>query len=363
MSLQLEQIGKTVDGESHISDVNLTFEPGSFNVLLGRTLAGKTSLMRLIAGLDKPTSGRVILNGIDVTGVSVRERNISMVYQQFINYPNLSVFENIASPLRLSGMAEKEINERVHSTAEMLRITEHLNKLPLALSGGQQQRTAMARALVKDAEIILFDEPLVNLDYKLREELRQEMRELFKTRNTIAIYATTEPNEALALGGTTTILHEGRVVQTGLTPEVYHRPDSVVSATLFSEPPINLIKGEISGSEVTFDSTAHFSMNQSLSVVGEGSYQFGIRPSHVSLLPKHDDDVELTVQVEVAEISGSETFLHVRNTHADMVLHLPGVHSYEVDEVIKVYIPIHKFYVFNMGSELVHAPNLNVRGH
>ena len=191
MSLTLEQISKYVDGEMHISDVNLTFEPGSFNVLLGRTLAGKTSLMRLIAGLDRPSSGRILVNGVDVTGVSVLDRNISMVYQQFINYPNLTVFENIASPLRLSGMSQDEINQRVYQTAEMLRITEHLKKYPLELSGGQQQRTAMARALVKDAEIILFDEPLVNLDYKLREELRQEMRELFQTRHTIAIYATT----------------------------------------------------------------------------------------------------------------------------------------------------------------------------
>ena len=191
MSLTLEQISKYVDGEMHISDVNLTFEPGSFNVLLGRTLAGKTSLMRLIAGLDRPSSGRILVNGVDVTGVSVLDRNISMVYQQFINYPNLTVFENIASPLRLSGMSQDEINQRVYQTAEMLRITEHLKKYPLELSGGQQQRTEMARALVKDAEIILFDEPLVNLDYKLREELRQEMRELFQTRHTIAIYATT----------------------------------------------------------------------------------------------------------------------------------------------------------------------------
>ena len=254
------------------------------------------------------------------------------------------------------------IKERVHATAEMLRITEHLGKHPLELSGGQQQRTAMARALVKDAEIILFDEHWVNLDYKLREELRQEMRELFQTRHTIAIYATTEPTEALALGGTTTILHEGQVIQSGPTASVYHHPDNVDSATLFSEPPINLISGQINSNEVTFDQTAHFPLNQSLSKLEMGNYQFGIRPSHLSLLPKNDDDVELTVKVEVAEISGSETFLHVRNAHLDMVLHLPGVHSYDVDETIKIYIPIHKFYVFGMDQNLIHAPIRDVRG-
>jgi glycerol transport system ATP-binding protein len=131
---------------------------------------------------------------------------------------------------------------------------------------------------------------------------------------------------------------------------------------LFSEPPINLISGQINRNEVTFDQSAHFPLNQSLSKLEMGEYQFGIRPSHLSLLPKNDDDVELTVQVEVAEISGSETFLHVRNAHLDMVLHLPGVHSYDVDETIKIYIPIHKFYVFGMDQNLIHAPTRDVRG-
>ncbi len=362
MSLTLEQVTKIVDNEVYIDQANLTFEAGSFNVLLGRTLAGKTTLMRLIAGLDKPTSGKILMNGVDVTGVPVRNRNISMVYQQFINYPNLSVFENIASPLRLAGESEEQIKQKVHEIAAMLRITEYLDRVPLELSGGQQQRTAMARALVKDADIVLFDEPLVNLDYKLREELRQEMRELFKTRNTIAFYATTEPNEALALGGTTTILHEGKVIQSGPTTEVYHRPSNVSAATLFNEPPINLIKGKVSDSEVTFDDTDHFSLNEHLNGLSKGEYQFGIRPSHLSLLPKNDDDLEISVKVDVAEISGSETFLHVKNSHFNLVLHLSGVHTYDVDEEIKIYIPTHKLHVFGMDHALIQAPSQRLYG-
>ncbi|RMF15213.1 MAG: ATP-binding cassette domain-containing protein, partial [Gammaproteobacteria bacterium] len=237
MSLTLDRVHRVVDGETHIHHASLTLEPGSFNVLLGRTLAGKTSLMRLMAGLDQPTSGHVKMFGEDVTGQPVQKRNISMVYQQFINYPNLTVRENIASPLRLARMPESEIRKRVDETAAMLRIEPYLNRYPLQLSGGQQQRTAMARALAKDASLILFDEPLVNLDYKLREELRQELRELFKARNAIAVYATTEPAEALALGGTTTLLHEGRVIQSGPSAEVYRNPCNVDAAQLFSEPP------------------------------------------------------------------------------------------------------------------------------
>jgi glycerol transport system ATP-binding protein len=360
MSLELKNVTQIVDGQSYIHQANLNFKPGSFNVLLGRTLSGKTSLMRLMAGLDKPTSGQVLMNGIDVTKMSVQKRNVSMVYQQFINYPNMSVYDNIASPLRLAKESEAMIKEKVMEVAEMLRITEFLSRLPLALSGGQQQRTAMARALVKDASIILFDEPLVNLDYKLREELRLEMRDLFKQRNTIAVYATTEPNEALALGGTTTILHEGQIIQSGPTAETYHYPSNVTAATLFNEPPINMIKGRVTDTEVTFDNTVHFPLTAELKALGAGDYQFGIRPSHLSLLPKNDDDLEISVKVEVAEISGSETFLHVRNEHFQLVLHLSGVHAYHVDEKIKIYVATHKLNVFHKDGGLIQAANRRI---
>ena len=356
MSLTLEHVCRVVDQQVYIDDACLSFEPGSFNVLVGRTLAGKTSLMRQMAGLDKPSSGRILMHGADVTGVPVRQRNVSMVYQQFINYPNLTVFENIASPLRQAGVAKAEIERKVHETAAMLRIDKFLKRYPLELSGGQQQRTAMARALVKDADLVLFDEPLVNLDYKLREELRQEMRELFRARRSIAIYATTEPNEALALGGTTTILHEGRVIQSGRTTEVYHRPQQVLAAELFSEPPINLMRGRISDSEVSFEDFVHFPLTAELRGLAEGQYRFGVRPGHIGLVPSNDDDLELAVTVELAEISGSETFLHVRSEHFALVLHLQGVHEYDVDAPIRIYIPTHKLFVFDARDQLVLAP-------
>jgi len=356
MSLTLQGVSRVVDGQCHIDNANLSLEPGSFNVLLGRTLAGKTSLMRLMAGLDKPSSGKVLMNGVDVTGISVQQRNVSMVYQQFINYPNWTVFENIASPLRLAKIPESQIVQRVQETAEMLHIESFLQRKPLELSGGQQQRTAMARALVKDASLILFDEPLVNLDYKLREELRQEIRQLLKARNSIAVYATTEPNEALALGGVTTLLHEGRVIQHGPASEVYRYPVNIAAAELFSEPPINLIRGFISETEVTFDSTVHFPLNQDIRGIAPGEYFFGVRPSHIGLVPHNDDDLEVSVTVELAEISGSETFMHVKNDHFNLVLQLSGVHEYPTDSTIKVYLPTHKLFVFSLEGEMLQAP-------
>jgi len=360
MSLTLDHVCRIENTQVFIDDACLSFEPGSFNVLIGRTLSGKTSLMRLMAGLDKPSSGRVLMNGMDVTDVPVRKRNISMVYQQFINYPTLSVYENIASPLRQAGLGKADIQRKVRETAEMLHIEGLLQRYPLELSGGQQQRTAMARALVKDADLILFDEPLVNLDYKLREELRQEMRELFLARRSIAVYATTEPNEALALGGNATVLHEGRVIQSGPTAEVYHRPRQVLAAELFSEPPINLLDGRIADNEVSFENCLHFPLNADLRRLGSGDYRFGLRPSHIGLVPSNDDDLEISAVVELAEISGSETFLHVRNSHFGLVLHLQGVHDYGVDAPIRVYVPTHKLFVFDVQGQLVQAPGWRV---
>lgn len=356
MSLSLEAVTRVVANETHLDRISMTLEPGSFNVLLGRTLAGKTSLMRLMAGLDRPSSGRILMNGEDVTGRGVRERNVSMVYQQFINYPHQTVFDNIASPLKIARVAGDEIRRRVQEVAELLHIEHLLERMPLELSGGQQQRTAMARALVKDAELVLFDEPLVNLDYKLREEFREELGTLFASRDCIAVYATTEPAEALALGGHTAILHEGRLIQYGATPEIYRHPVSLTAAEMFSEPPINVLDGHIRGGEVTFDEDVHFPLDEALSALAEGHYRFGVRPSHLRLKPQADDDLELDVQVELAEISGSETFLHVRNDKVSLVAHLAGVHSFAVDQQVRLYFPIHGLYAFDDSEATVHAP-------
>lgn len=355
MALTLYKLSRVVQGETHLSDINISFELGSFNVLLGRTLAGKTSLMRLIAGLDRPTTGRIIMDGVDVTGVPVQKRKISMVYQQFINYPNLTVFENIASPLRIARESQADITAKVAAVATMLHIEEHLQKKPLELSGGQQQRTAMARALVKQSDIILFDEPLVNLDYKLREELRFELRELFKQNNTIAIYASTEPSEALALGGNTMLMHEGRIIQSGPVYDVYRKPTRIEGAELFSEPPINILSGQLSASSVTLENDTQFPLAQA-NTLEAGAYHFGLRPHHLCLSKQSDHDVSLNLTVDVAEISGSETFLHLTDKTMRLVAHLPGVHVFHTDTTVPVFFDPRKLYVFDKTGNTVLMP-------
>ena len=241
MSVTLEHVTRTVDGIPTIRDVSLTLERGTLSVLLGPTLSGKTSIMRLLAGLDKPTTGRVLVDGKDVTGADVRQRSVAMVYQQFINYPSLTVYENIASPLRVQGRPREEIDRRVQEAAKLLRLEPFLKRTPLQLSGGQQQRTAIARALVKGADLVLLDEPLANLDYKLREELRTELPRIFEASGAIFVYATTEPSEALLLGGDTVCMWEGEVLQAGNTSKVYRRPDTLRVAQVFSDPPLNIV--------------------------------------------------------------------------------------------------------------------------
>lgn len=203
MVLELRNVEKKAAADVHIHPTSLTLEPGSFNILLGTTLAGKTTLMQLMAGLEKPTAGEVWFNGVNVTGVPVQKRNVSMVYQQFINYPNMSVFDNIASPLKVARLPGGEIKARVGEMAELMQISAMLDRRPSELSGGQQQRTAMARAMVKDSDLILLDEPLANLDFKLREELRDELPKIFGKRKCVVVYATTEPTEALLFDGHT----------------------------------------------------------------------------------------------------------------------------------------------------------------
>jgi len=336
MSLRLHSISKAVSGETHLHSLDLTLASGSINVLLGRTLAGKTSLMRIMAGLDQPTAGRVLIDERDVTGVPVRERNLAMVYQQFINYPSLNVYENIASPLRLQRKPAVEIKQRVGEIAETLRLTPYLDRLPAELSGGQQQRTALARALAKDAELLLLDEPLVNLDYKLREELRAELAQLFRNGRTTVVYATTEPQEALQLGGHTAILHEGKLLQFGPTLDAFLRPASLAAARAFSDPPLNLLPASLS---------SHVN-----------AAQVGVRAHQVRIARRHSHDIEVLGRIELAEISGSETYLHIQHAHGSLVAQLPGVHDLALGAPCSAFIDPTALFGFDANGAVTFVP-------
>ena len=352
MQLALEGISKKVGAQTWLYDMGLALHGGAVTVLLGATQAGKTSLMRIMAGLDAPTAGRVVVDGQDVTGMPVRERNVAMVYQQFINYPSMKVADNIASPLKLRG--EKNIDARVRELASRLHIEMFLDRYPAELSGGQQQRVALARALAKGAPLMLLDEPLVNLDYKLREELREELSQLFAAGQSTVVYATTEPGEALLLGGYTAVLDEGRLLQYGPTAEVFHAPNSLRVARAFSDPPMNLIAATATAQGVRLQGGAELAVTLPQGVAADG-LTVGVRASALREQAR-PGDVAVSGVVELAEISGSDTFVHAATPWGELVAQLTGVHYFELGAAITLHLDPAQIYVFGADGRLAWAP-------
>lgn len=353
MQLALDRVEMRVGASQYLYPMSLQLKSRAVSVLLGATQAGKTTLMRIMAGLDKPTQGTLMLDGHNVTGVPVRQRNVSMVYQQFINYPSMTVFDNIASPLRLAKHSRQEIGERVQALVAKLHIEAFLQRLPAELSGGQQQRVALARALAKNAPLMLLDEPLVNLDYKLREELREELTQLFAAGDSTVVYATTEPSEALLLGGYTAVLDKGELLQYGPTPEVFHRPASIRVARAFSDPPMNLIEAQSTGMGVRMHGGVDATV--SLPQTATQKLTLGIRASALRLA-RQPGDIDLPGIVELAEISGSDTFVHVSTAAGELVAQFTGVHFFELSQQVVLHVSASQFFVFDDAGRLVVAP-------
>jgi glycerol transport system ATP-binding protein len=332
MSLELRRVTKRVGAETHIHETTLTLAAEGFNVLLGATNAGKTTLIKLMAGLETPTTGEVWFRGKNVTGVIPRLRNVSLVHQFFINYPNLSVYDNIASPLRVAGLPAAEIERRVGRAAELLRLGPMLRRRPHELSGGQQQRTALARAIVKDSDLVLLDEPLANLDYKLREELRDQLPALFAEHGAVVVYATSEPSEALMLGGHTAAMAEGRVTQFGPTAAIYRAPADLTTADVFSDPPINAAPVEKRGAEIVLAGAVRWPAAGPAAALPDGGYTLGLRPHFVT--PERDAEGQAPIEgvVQITELSGSESVAHFAAGGRTWVAQSPGAHPYRVGE-------------------------------
>lgn len=362
--LRLANIARRVDSHNALQDISLELKRGELNILLGPTLSGKTSLMRVMAGLDRPDSGELTFDGESVIGVPVQRRELAMVYQQFINYPSLSVYENIASPLRVAGLGKQEIEARVAQAAQLLKLEPYLNRKPANLSGGQQQRVALARALVKRASLVLLDEPLANLDYKLREELRAELPVLFAELGAVLVYATTEPSEALVLGGKTACLNRGRVEQFGPTLDLYRDPDTLMAARLFSDPPLNslaLSRGNgglrFAGAEQALPAavTAELvnalpadEVESTLTLAVRGHHlRLGSDVAHASEPSTRESLIEIRGTVDVTEITGSESFVHFTFMGQPWVALLDGIHALPGGAAITLYARPHDCFLFN----------------
>ena len=351
MELNLKRIEQRVGAVPYLYPLDLTLVPRAVTVLLGATQAGKTTLLRVMAGLDMPAKGSVLVDGVDVTGKPVRERNVAMVYQQFINYPSMTVADNIASPLKLR--RDRNVGARVAELAAKLHIEPFLKRLPAELSGGQQQRVALARALAKNAPLMLLDEPLVNLDYKLREELRDELSQLFASGQSTVVYATTEPTEALLLGGYTAVMDAGELLQYGPTAEVFHRPLSIRVARAFSDPPMNLIEGRANAAGVALVGGLNLVLR--LPAGHSDGLTVGVRAGALRVHARAAD-LALPGRVELAEIAGSDTFVHVHTALGELVAQLTGVHLFALGAAITLYLNPAQVYVFGVDGKLLSAP-------
>jgi glycerol transport system ATP-binding protein len=298
----------------------------------------------------------VLVDGKDVTGADVRRRSVAMVYQQFINYPSLTVYENIASPLRVQRRPRAEIEKRVHEAAGLLKLEPYLHRTPLQLSGGQQQRTAIARALVKGADLVLLDEPLANLDYKLREELRTELPRIFEASGAIFVYATTEPSEALLLGGRSMCMWEGEILQVGVTAKVYRHPDTMRVAQVFSDPPLNIVGIEKTDGAVQYAGGVRAPASGLYAALGDGAYRVGFRAHQLEVANGIAGRHAFSATVTVTEITGSESFVHLTRDASNWVAVLQGVHEYPPGYVLDAVLDPDNVFVFDPAGRLVAAP-------
>ena len=349
--LVLKNISLSQDSEELIYDVSATFNSG-INLLIGPTTAGKTTLMRMIAGLVKPSNGTMTLGGQDITKVSVQQRSVSFVYQQFINYPSLSVFDNIASPLlaQKKKPSKKEVADRVDEMATLLGLTPFLKRKPSELSGGQQQRVAIARALARPADIVLLDEPLANLDYKLREQLRAELQSIFANESSIVIYSTAEPSEALDFATDTFVLNEGRLIQSGKALEIYQSPQSIPAAVAMADPPINLLSSTVDGKTANFGPES-FKLSRPELAASTQEITLGVQPGMLSLEPKSSKSFSFNCQVQLAEVTGSSTFVHVKlESGEQIVIEVEGTKKFALDKKITAYCDPADLYGFDPKS-------------
>lgn len=353
MTIELKQARKEVRGITHIKPTSLTLETGHFNVVLGQTGAGKTSLIKLMAGLDPLASGQIFMDGEDVSKLNTQNRNISLVHQFFVNYPHMTVFDNIASPLRVAGLARSEIEGRVQEAADILQLGPMLKRRPHELSGGQQQRTALARAIAKESRAVFLDEPLANLDYKLREELREQLPELFAGRGAVVVYATSEPEEALLLGGYTALMDDGVVTQFGPTAEIYRKPATLAAARVFSDPPINAAKITKTGDQAQLQTGIFWTMKGEAAALPDGTYTLAIRPHHVLPTQASATDIALNGTVQVSELSGSESSAHFQIGTDGWVSLARGVHPYRVGEDHQFFMDASKAFYFAEDGRLV----------
>lgn len=329
----IENIEKVFGEHTVLRDINLEIANGEFFALLGPSGCGKTTLLRIIAGLLEQSSGRLFIGGDDVSALSPRQRNIAMVFQDYALYPHMSIEENIGFPLRMAKVPLKERKEKIREVAELLRIEDYLPSRPKELSGGQRQRVAIGRALVRSPSVLLMDEPLSNLDAKLRTAMRFEIRRIQRQTSLTTIFVTHDQIEAMTMGDRIAIMNDGVIAQCGPPFDIFHKPESTFVATFTGSPPMNMMEGE--------------SVRAAL---GAGEEVIvGIRPKAASLTPA-EESIEIEARLLATDLLGSELLVHSTVDDEPFEFFAEVSERHLISDRMKVFVPRRSIYLFDRAT-------------
>ena len=345
--IRLENITKNFKHLTALKDVSLAIKDGEFFVLLGPTGAGKTTTLRVIAGLEKQNSGHIYFDGECVDAFMPADRDTAFVFQQYSLYPNMSVYENLAFPLRspMRQLPENEIRQRVTSAAEKLRIIHLLERKTAKLSGGEMQRVSIGRAIVREPRVFLMDEPLSNLDAKLREALRVELQHLQKTQRSTTLLVTHDQIEALTMADRIAVLDHGEILQVGTPHEIYDHPATTVVAQLVGTPRINLLDANLQEGVVNIDRSAmHVPIPANAKLADK--LLLGIRPEDVKLVP----DGQFSGSIALVEPLGVETIVHIRTGEQTLLSIVPGTAPFGIDADIRFDLARDRLHYFGMDG-------------
>jgi len=343
--ITLDSLTKSYGPTQVLHHVSAEIEDGEFVVIVGPSGCGKSTLLRMIAGLETITSGDVSIGEKVVNTLEPADRDIAMVFQNYALYPHMTVRQNMAYGLKIRKMPKPEIDQKVQEAAEILEIAQYLDRKPRQLSGGQRQRVAMGRAIVRDPQVFLFDEPLSNLDAKLRVQMRLEIRKLQKRLGVTSIFVTHDQVEAMTLGDRLMVLNGGYVEQFGTPIELYERPASVFVAGFIGSPAMNFFPAEAGGQSVTLANGAILPTNQT----ARGAVTCGFRPEHLVV----DPEGPIAMEVEMLEHLGGVTLLHgpLQGTDQQMVVSLDGISDVQMGDKLHFSLPANLVHLFDAQSD------------
>ena len=338
-NVTIQELRKSYGSQEVIHGLNIDIAESEFVALVGPSGCGKSTLLRMIAGLEPINSGTISIGGRVVNNLPPSERDIAMVFQTYALYPHKSVAENMGFALKVARLPRKEIDRRVKEAAEILSLTEYLDRKPRHLSGGQRQRVAMGRAIVRDPQVFLFDEPLSNLDAKLRVQMRTELKELHQRLKTTTVFVTHDQIEAMTLADRIVVMQSGHIEQIGTPLELYDNPVNEFVATFIGAPSMNLLASELSNHSITIGD------QQFPGPAGEGKVHLGVRPEHLIL---SDDGLPMTVKV--VEPTGSETIVFLTFENQDVVAIFRERHNFSAGQVVHLKPDPEQLHVFDAVS-------------